>query len=172
MTLGMVVVCGAIEVVLVLTIRPMQNHHGRDIAVKFFGILSCILISVALFPQYYEIYKLKAVIGISLTFMAIDMLGGLLNDLSLVFAERFDVLAALSYTLVIVSVFTPSLVLEQRPNQENRYWMLSSSYVRPLSSSLIGGEDAVENRHQLASWQVVVTARLGRVGPRMLSTAN
>jgi hypothetical protein len=103
MTLGMIVVCGAIEVVLVLTIRPMQNHHGRDIAVKFFGILSCILISVALFPQYYEIYKFKAVIGISLVFMAIDMLGGLLNNLSLVFAERFDILAALSYTLVIVS---------------------------------------------------------------------
>ncbi|RXW17770.1 hypothetical protein EST38_g8071 [Candolleomyces aberdarensis] len=102
MTVGMIVVCGAIEVVLVVTIRPMQNHYGKDIAVKFFGVLSCILISVALFPQYYEIYKLKAVIGISLVFIAIDMLGGLLNDLSLVFSERFDVLAAISYTLVIV----------------------------------------------------------------------
>ncbi|KAF5336003.1 hypothetical protein D9611_006327 [Ephemerocybe angulata] len=102
MTLGVIVVCGAIEVLLVLTIRPIQNPHNKHVATMFFGVLSAVLISTALFPQYYEIYKYKAVIGISLVFMGIDMLGGLLNDLSLVFSESFDPLAACSYTLVIV----------------------------------------------------------------------
>lgn len=103
MTLGLVVVCGGIEVLLVLTIRPISNSHNKHIATMFFGVLSAVLISVALFPQYYEIYKYKAVMGISLLFLAIDMLGGLLNDLSLVFSKEFDALAAVSYSLVVVS---------------------------------------------------------------------
>ncbi|KAJ2930662.1 hypothetical protein H1R20_g6433, partial [Candolleomyces eurysporus] len=102
MTLGVMLLCASVELTLVLTIRPMQNHRSKEIATSFFGIASCVLISVALIPQYYEIYKLKAVVGISLLFLAVDITGGVFNDLSLVFAERFDVLAAVSYSLVIV----------------------------------------------------------------------
>ena len=103
MTLGIVILCGGIELLLVLTVRPMSNQHGKDAATKVFGVLSAVLISGALLPQYYEIYKYKAVMGISLVFLGIDMLGGVLNDLSLAFSEEFDVLAAISYTLVVVS---------------------------------------------------------------------
>jgi len=45
-------------------------------------------------PQYWEIYKLKQVVGISMTFMAIDIAGGLFSVLSLIFREDFDVTAA------------------------------------------------------------------------------
>lgn len=102
MTAALLLLLGAIELTVVLTIRPMRNARQKHIATTFFGVLSAVLISVALLPQYYEIYKHKTVIGISLVFLSIDMLGGLLNDLSLVFSDRFDALAAASYTLVIV----------------------------------------------------------------------
>jgi hypothetical protein len=59
-------------------------------------------------PQYYEIHKHRAVLGISLTFMAIDLLGGVFSLLSLVFKRRLDVLAAVAYSLVVVrSVHSP-----------------------------------------------------------------
>lgn len=53
-------------------------------------------------PQYWEIYRLKEVVGISLIFMAIDIAGGLFSLLSLVFREEFDIAACVSYTLVVV----------------------------------------------------------------------
>lgn len=53
-------------------------------------------------PQYYEIYKYKAVIGISLIFMAVDALGGLFSDLSLAFKQDFDVIACVSYSAAAV----------------------------------------------------------------------
>ena len=46
--------------------------------------------------------------GLSITFIAIDTLGGILNDLSLVFEQTFDVLAAVQYSIVVVSLrFNP-----------------------------------------------------------------
>ena len=88
---------------------------------EFFGIASSVVIAIGLLcvrlvttlslasdtpslsPQYYEIWKHKEVIGISVPFMTIDMLGGVFNDLSLAFKDKFIVLAAITYTLVVVS---------------------------------------------------------------------
>ena len=53
-------------------------------------------------PQFYEIYKQRAVLGISLLFMAIDLLGGVFSILSLVFKRQVDVLAAVAYSHVVV----------------------------------------------------------------------
>ncbi|KAI0369137.1 hypothetical protein BV20DRAFT_1036659 [Pilatotrama ljubarskyi] len=69
---------------------------------NFFGIFSTVLIAGALLPQYYEIYKYKEVIGISLIFMTVDLLGGVFNDLSLAFKDKFDVVAGVTYSLVVV----------------------------------------------------------------------
>lgn len=52
-------------------------------------------------PQYYEIYKHREVIGISILFMIIDLLGGVFSDLSLVFRPNFDVIAGVAYSLVV-----------------------------------------------------------------------
>ena len=103
MTIGMALLCGGIETTFVLTVRQMSHEYGKKVATKSFGVLSAILVSSAVFPQYYEIYRRKAVMGISLLVLGLDMLGGLLNDLSLVFSEDFDALAAVSYSAVIVS---------------------------------------------------------------------
>ena len=59
-------------------------------------------VSLTCRPQYYEIYKYKEVIGISLLFMTVDALGGVFNDLSLAFKGDFDVVAGITYSLVVV----------------------------------------------------------------------
>ena len=53
-------------------------------------------------PQYYEIYRLRRVVGVSYVFMSIDALGGVFSVLSLAFREKWDVTASISYTLIIV----------------------------------------------------------------------
>ena len=58
-------------------------------------------------PQFYEIYKHGAVLGISLTFMAVDLLGGVSSILSLIFKNRVDVTAAVAYSLVVVRLPRP-----------------------------------------------------------------
>lgn len=97
------ILVGALEVLLVFVSRPAYRR-GVSAPVQLFGILSAVLIAIGLLPQYWEIYKWKEVLGVSYTFILVDMLGGLFNDLSLAFAEDFDGLAAASYTIVIVSV--------------------------------------------------------------------
>jgi hypothetical protein len=58
-------------------------------------------------PQFYEIYKHGAVLGISLTFMAVDLLGGISSILSLIFKSKVDVTAAVAYSLVVVRLPGP-----------------------------------------------------------------
>jgi hypothetical protein len=53
-------------------------------------------------PQYYEIWKHGEVIGISIIFMIIDLLGGVFSDLSLAFKKDLDIVAAVTYSLVVV----------------------------------------------------------------------
>lgn len=84
---------------MVYAIRPSMNKR----AITFFGVFASILIATGLLPQYVEIMKHKEVIGISLIFLAVDIFGGLFSDLSLVFRDHFDIVAAISYTVVIVS---------------------------------------------------------------------
>ena len=62
-------------------------------------------------PQFYEIYKHGAVIGISLTFMAVDLLGGIFSILSLIFRDKLDALAAVAYSLVVVRPPTVQIVI-------------------------------------------------------------
>jgi len=96
------------QVGMVYAVRP-SYERGDGRAVEAFGIISSIILSLALFPQYYEIYVHREVVGISVPFMTIDMLGGVLSDLSLAFRPPpFNAIAALSYSLV---VFFDGLVL-------------------------------------------------------------
>lgn len=99
MAATLMVIVGALQVGMVFVIRPSMNQRAID----FFGIFASILIALGLFPQYWEIIQRKEVIGISLPFLTIDVLGGLFSDLSLIFRDKFDVIAAIAYTLVIVS---------------------------------------------------------------------
>jgi hypothetical protein len=54
-------------------------------------------------PQYWEIYRLKEVVGISLTFMAVDILGGIFSFLSLFFRDSLDVAAFVSISAALMN---------------------------------------------------------------------
>ncbi|KAK7056317.1 hypothetical protein VNI00_002870 [Paramarasmius palmivorus] len=119
------VLSAGFEVGMIYAVRlPYEQglESGRR-AVQFFGIFFSVLVAVGLLPEYYEIYKHKEVIGISITFMLIDALGGLFSDLSLAFAEHFDVTAAAGYTLVTVmdlAVVVAAVVLNPRAAKRRR----------------------------------------------------
>ena len=67
-------------------------------------------------PQFYEIYKQRAVLGISLLFMVIDLFGGTISIVSLVFKRQVDLLAAVAYSLVVV-----------RPDRLNAAFLLQTN---------------------------------------------
>lgn len=68
-------IVAAFEIGMVYAVRP-SHERGNEGGAIFFGVLSSVLISAGLLPQYYEIYKHKEVIGVSMVFMGIDILGG------------------------------------------------------------------------------------------------
>ncbi|KAG9018699.1 hypothetical protein FRB90_010467 [Tulasnella sp. 427] len=91
-----------IQVGLVFAFRASPNER----ALQAFGILSAVIISLGLVPQYVEIWKRKELMrgptGISMLFMAVDMGGGLFSCLSLVFKPKFDGVAAATYLAVVI----------------------------------------------------------------------
>ncbi|KAF8268698.1 hypothetical protein EI94DRAFT_1771495 [Lactarius quietus] len=119
------VVLGATLAGMVFALRPSYRRGASagKAGVRFFGILSSAMLSLALLPQYYEIYKHGAVIGISLTFMAVDLLGGVFSILSLVFKSYFDATAAVSYSLVVIldgAVLVLAVILNPRAKRRAR----------------------------------------------------
>ena len=134
--------------------QPSYNR-GNKAPVNFFGAFSTVLLSVALLcvsmrssnracnytdalrtndrPEYYEIYKHKEVIGVSILFMVVDMMGGVFSDLSLAFKDKFDVVAGITYSLFIVRLASTSYSTKDTEHSFFRYarcLTLSSWYVR------------------------------------------
>jgi hypothetical protein len=54
-------------------------------------------------PQFVEIWRRREVVGISILFMLVDCLGGVFSMLSLVFKDKIDVIASVTYLAVVVS---------------------------------------------------------------------
>lgn len=93
---------GAIEAGLVFGCKHLQDRGDERMNLAL-GILAAIFVAGGLLPQYYEVWKYRAVIGISLIFLFIDLCGGVFSALSLVFSPPpFDVLASVSYGCVVV----------------------------------------------------------------------
>ncbi|KAF5361981.1 hypothetical protein D9756_002428 [Leucocoprinus leucothites] len=119
---GTMIIVGALEVMLVFVTRPAYER-GISAPVQLYGVLSVVLIASGLLPQYWEIYLLREVKGISYTFICIDMLGGVLNTLSLAFASEFNGLAAASYTAVTIMdsvIIIAALILNPRARKRRR----------------------------------------------------
>lgn len=79
-------------------------RNGVHWPVTMVGILSAVLINIGLVPQFYEIWKRNAVIGVSFLFLSIDCAGAVFSFMSLPFDE-WDIVAAISYGLLIVEEF-------------------------------------------------------------------
>ncbi|GAA5922752.1 hypothetical protein JCM3775_006124 [Rhodotorula graminis] len=110
---------GAVEAGLVVGCRHLQDQ-GNERLNTATGVIAAVFVIAGLLPQYYEVFKFKAVIGISLIFLSIDLLGGVWSLLSLVFSPPpFDALAAVSYSSVVgleIGIFILAALLNPR------YW--------------------------------------------------
>ncbi|CUA67579.1 hypothetical protein RSOLAG22IIIB_07447 [Rhizoctonia solani] len=81
-------------------VLAQRKYKNGDVwSLRIFALFSSILLSAG--PQYWEIWKRKEVIGVSILFMIVDMLGGVFSALSLVFKETFDTFAAVPYLMVV-----------------------------------------------------------------------
>ncbi|KAE9391792.1 hypothetical protein BT96DRAFT_765531, partial [Gymnopus androsaceus JB14] len=120
------VIVGGFELGMVYALRPSydQGEQSGAKGVEFFGIMSAIILGISLLPQYHEIYKRREVIGISVLFMIIDLMGGVFSDLSLIFKSgQFDAIAAVSYSVVIVMdavVVIAAWILNPRATRRRR----------------------------------------------------
>ncbi|KAI0675703.1 PQ loop repeat-domain-containing protein [Trametes maxima] len=136
-----------LEVGMVYAIKPAY-HRGNTRAVQFFGILSSVLIALALIPQYWEIYVRKEVVGLSVLFILVDMLGGVFSDLSLAFKEEFDVVAGVTYSLVVVMdgvILIAALILN--PIAKRRRKRLAAE-AASRDATAEGSDDTQENPPQ------------------------
>jgi len=116
---------------MVFAVRPAFNK-GNLRPVQFFGVFSSVVISLGLIPQYWEIYQHKEVVGISMTFIYIDWLGGVFSILSLVFKEKFDVIASLSYSLVVLLdgfIIIAYFILNPAANRRRRRLLLEGGSI-------------------------------------------
>ncbi|KFY28687.1 hypothetical protein V493_02806 [Pseudogymnoascus sp. VKM F-4281 (FW-2241)] len=93
---------GAAQAVLILTLRPLYNR-GIDYPMIIVGVIASILVAVGLLPPYYEMWKRHGrVVGISLWFIFIDLLGAFFSLVALVAQHEFDILGGVLYIVVIV----------------------------------------------------------------------
>ncbi|CAG8782717.1 2256_t:CDS:2 [Cetraspora pellucida] len=84
-------------------IYQLANEKNIDWPKIVVGILPTILVFAGYGPQFYEIYRIKLVRGISLIFLVIDILGAAFSATSLVFSPPpFDILAASVYLIVVM----------------------------------------------------------------------
>jgi len=100
---ALIALSAGFEVAMIYVAKHLAMK-GNTIPLKFFSITSSVITALGLLPQYWEIYKRKEVIGLSLAFMAVDIGGGVFSILSLVFKKKFDVLASLVFIIIVVMV--------------------------------------------------------------------
>ncbi|KAJ7024833.1 PQ loop repeat-domain-containing protein [Mycena alexandri] len=136
MAVGVMLAVGGFEVAMVFALRPAHDAGtgAGTRGVQFLGIFSSVLISLALLPQYFEIWQHREVLGISILFMVVDMLGGIFSDLSLAFKARFDVIAAVTYSLVVVLdglVLLAAVILNPRARRRRKGENVGSGGVAP-----------------------------------------
>ncbi|KAF9054437.1 PQ loop repeat-domain-containing protein [Panaeolus papilionaceus] len=122
LTIICMAVTGIIEFLLVFFLRP-THEKGNHVPASILGVLASVIIIIGFFPQYWEIFKCKRVMGISMVFISIDMLGGVLNTLSLAFKDHFDVIASLSFLAVVLFdgfIVLAALILNPRARRRSQ----------------------------------------------------
>lgn len=81
---------GGVEILLILTLRPLYNR-GVEWPVLTVGIIAAILLAAGLIPPYFEMWKRKGrVVGIHFGFLSVDWLGAFFNLMGVVAQQTFD----------------------------------------------------------------------------------
>ncbi|KAG5647433.1 hypothetical protein DXG03_009363 [Asterophora parasitica] len=127
---------GILEVGLVYAIRPKMNQRAID----FFGVFASVMLAAGLLPQYWEILVRKEVVGISIPFITIDLLGGVFSVLSLLFRSKFDIIAGIAYSIIIVMdglIVIAAIILNPRARKRRRLQAVRESVPTDESPHLV-----------------------------------
>ncbi|ORY80479.1 PQ loop repeat-domain-containing protein [Protomyces lactucae-debilis] len=83
-----------------IELLKLGRRNEVEWPVTLVGVCSAVLINIGLLPQYWEIYKRRAVIGVSYFFLSVDTAGAVFSFIAVALADEWDVLAAVSYGLL------------------------------------------------------------------------
>lgn len=89
------------EVGMIYAVKPSISK-GDIAPFRVFSTASSAVIALSFIPQYWEIYERREVTGISMTFMTVDIGGGVFSIISLAFKKKFDIFMSITYLVVIV----------------------------------------------------------------------
>ncbi len=102
---GFAMAFGGIEVLLIITLRPLYDR-GIAWPIMIVGVVAAILLAAGLLPPYAELWKRKGrVVGINFAFLTIDWLGAFFSLMGVVAQETFDPLGGCLFIVWYVYSF-------------------------------------------------------------------
>ncbi|KAF2104489.1 hypothetical protein NA57DRAFT_70693 [Rhizodiscina lignyota] len=103
--LGIAGILAALESVLIFGLR-IPYKHGVSWPIDMLSIIATVMLAIGLLPPYWEIYKCKGrVVGLSMRFLTIDILGALFSLLALAVQKTWDMLGGISYIVALLLEF-------------------------------------------------------------------
>ncbi|KAG0336244.1 hypothetical protein BG004_008135 [Podila humilis] len=90
-----------LEVGAIYATRAGLDHDVKG-TIEAAGIIPIVLLGLGFVPQYIDIYRDRAVVGVSMAFIAADAAGAVFSLISLAFRDEFDMLAGMNYVVVLV----------------------------------------------------------------------
>lgn len=93
---------GGVEVLLVLTLRPVYGR-GVEWPISLIGVVAAVLLAMGLIPPYFELWKRRGrVVGIHFGFLTIDWMGAFFSLMSLIAQNSFDILGGVLYIICML----------------------------------------------------------------------
>ncbi|WVF72148.1 hypothetical protein IAT40_006960 [Kwoniella sp. CBS 6097] len=80
------------------------KRQGIEIPMVVYGYTSTVIAVIGIIPQYYEIYKQKEVIGLSIMFVITDLVGAIFLIAALFLREKVDIAGLATYALTFAMV--------------------------------------------------------------------
>ncbi|CAF9909867.1 MAG: hypothetical protein HETSPECPRED_009543 [Heterodermia speciosa] len=123
LTCGIAVAFGAVEALLILTLR---DPYARGISwpMTAVGVIAAILLGAGILPPYFEIWKRGGrCIGINWYFLGLDWMGAFISLMALVAQNTFDYLGGVLYLVVLLletGIFATHLIWRIRTRSLHR----------------------------------------------------
>lgn len=153
---GTGILAAGLEVAFTYLCR-LGEDRGTSAGTKVMGIAGAAIIVLGLLPQYYVIWRMKEVKGISLIFLGVDSAGAVFSLLSLAFKTSFDGIAAANYLgilLLEIGIFVLTCVLNPRAKRRRQHeqHQREQEAQLPNDANLETAEvEAIPHRHERLS---------------------
>ncbi|WVQ98729.1 hypothetical protein IAU59_005860 [Kwoniella sp. CBS 9459] len=105
------------------------KRHGTEIPIVAYGYMSTVLAVIGILPQYYEIYKQKEVIGLSIVFVLTNLVGAVFLIAALFMRDELDTAGLATYALtsaMVLGIVILALILNPLAAKRRRLAALPS----------------------------------------------